>query len=112
MARTVYMTARDMIAGPDTDLQAITYGALVKLANDIINEAPSTVGYPVRRKWAERARRDPSFAMSAALTLCAFSTTIRNKYTADPTGATITDADVETVLTTGNNLWTLIGESL
>lgn len=110
MARTVYMTAADMLNGPDTDLQRITYGALVKLANDIILEAPSTVGYPVRRKWAERVRKDPNFAMSAALTVCAFNTTVRNKYTTDP--ASLVDADIEAALTAGNNLWTMIAESL
>lgn len=105
---TTYTTARDMINGADTQLQAIAYGALVKLANDIINEAPSTAGYPVRRKWAERVRRDPSFAMKPSLVACAFNTNIRTKYSTDPT--TITDAEVEAVLTA--SLWSLIADSL
>lgn len=105
---TTYTTARDMVRGADTQLQAICYGALLKLANDIINEAPSTAGYPVRRRWAERVRRDPSFVMSSALVACAFNTGIRTKYAADPT--TITDADVEAVLSA--SLWALIAESL
>lgn len=108
MARTTYMTARDMLKGPDTDLQSIVYGTLVKLAADIIAEAPSTTGYPVRRKWAERVRRDPSFVVPHALTACAFNTGIRTKYASDPT--TITDAEVETVIAA--NLWVLIAESL
>lgn len=108
MARTTYLTARDMLAGADTDLQGIVYGSLLKLANDILNESPATAGHIVRRKWAERARRDPTFAMKPALVLCAFNTGIRTKYANDP--ATLTDAEVEAVLVAG--LWSLIAESL
>lgn len=108
MARTTYITARDMLAGADTDLQAIVYGALIKLANDIVNEAPTTNGHPVRRRWAERVRRDPTFAMKPALIACAFNAGIRTKYASDP--ATLTDAEVETVLSAA--LWQLIAEAL
>lgn len=107
---TTYQSARDMVIGPDSALKSICYGAFLKLANDILGESPATSGYPVRRKWAERVRRDPTFVMQAGLVACAFNTGIRNKYIADPTGATITDAEVEAVLTAA--LWQIISESL
>ena len=107
---TTYTVARDMVIGPDSQLKSICYGALLKLANDILNESPSTAGYIVRRKWAERVRRDPSFVMQPALVACAFNAGIRTKMTTDPTGASVTDAEVEAVLT--GALWPLIAESL
>lgn len=108
MARTTYMTITEMIKGPDTDLQAIVYGVLMKLSADLIAEDPAIAGHGLRRKWAERVRRDPAFAMRPALVLCAANTALRNKYIAGTT--TIVDADVEPVLS--GALWQLIGESM
>ncbi len=108
MARTTYMTAHDIRVGPDTDLQSIVYGALIKVANDVMNEPASTAGSPMRRKWGERVRRDPTFSIPAALTAMAFDTGIRTKYASNP--ATITDAEVEAVIVA--KLWDLISESM
>jgi len=105
---TTYTTARDMVIGADTQLRAQCYGALLKLANDITNEAETTVGHPVRLVWARRVRRDPAFAMQAAQTACAFNAGIRTKFAADPT--TITDAEVDAVLLAA--VWTMIAEAL
>jgi hypothetical protein len=105
---TTYTTAQAMVIGADTQLRAQCYGALLKLSADIVAEAESTVGHPVRLVWARRVRRDPSFAMQAAQTACAFNSGIRNKFATDPT--TITDAEVDAVLAAAT--WTMIAEAL
>lgn len=104
---TTYTVADSIINGADRQLHAKMRSALVKLALDIVNEAPSTAYHRVRRRWAERVLASgTSFADRRARTLLALDADIRAGYDADAH----TDAAVEAVLSAA--LPTIIAETL
>lgn len=95
---TTYSTASDIVMKPDSRLVKQARGALLKLANDIRDEADTVAYHSLRLRWAQRVWQGPDFALASALAYLALEGAIRTAFEANPTEPNVTDAAVEAII--------------
>lgn len=79
-------------------LQQQTETALIKSAQDINNEDPATPNHTNRVSWANWANKNSATAKFSFMWAIAMNPSIQSAIAADPTGATVTDSDVQFVV--------------
>jgi hypothetical protein len=72
--------------------------AIVTAAQAIVNEATNTADHANRMIWAQWALDNSNGAAISFLWACAMNSTIQQSFTADPTGGSINDGDVQYVI--------------
>ena len=72
--------------------------AVVHCVNDIFNEEPSVPNHSNRWNWASWANKNSKLAYEAFRWPVAMNPTIASAVEANPTGATVSDSDVQFVV--------------